>query len=905
MKKTSIFLTSALIVMAILAGCSDTVAITGLPQNVKSGTINQIGDFLTGQTFDPKKFTVDITYDNGQVITDDGSVTVQLDGTGNTVEKGATVTALLGDDVYGEDVYATGSVAVYDINRIEVTGPASYAKGAVIPATDLTVTAYYYDSEKTEKTMPLATSEFKIVEESTEYANGKGTTPSIPEVAATIKVQSKLDNNVVAGTFAYTETYADTTVDLPYEIESIEGVSYTGQLLALNYDEVPVPALEDVAVTVKGDDNTDHEITAADLEGATARFVDASTGIPLEETNLYGKTSLSLKVELLCEGYDPEYSDVVTPAAITLKVQPKSSFALTEGEELGTADAADFTVYYTTTATGTVATVLDADDFTINYVGSDGKTVLDPESIVVTDTPKDGEVSVVYAFVEYMGASKTSTDTIPVTAVKVVPESITAVNFVETYAAPAKQYYDATESETLDTIVGAIPEGTIDSFTVHFSNDTTVTYAADPDTAAGEVAIPEDSITLAYYLDDAEDAALADAVAVAKGDDAYDPAKTTEADGSYFEDLAGINQIYVQVTFRYAENEEPLVFYKSVNLVDPYTLLDSADNELILAASVSYDRTLNGTDGTGDTESATPMMGAEVTYTVVTSNENGVIDPAYAGYNVIDQTNGLPINASQMVGEVDEKDHSYSISINFTYPGETVPVVIYANGDSENGVITVDAGKGYARVSNLVVTLKELETPIYVGDVISNTISEVDSFFEITGGFTAVPGKGEKDADVTPVLEDIIVSTQQKFAATGNTVTVKYSYLNEDGEKVETTAVTRPFNATSYTDVSNISFTYTGREEVKSNNLYIGKTYTARTFTPVVKEYGNDTQLEVIGICAEGEWDTDPETTGEALVQSVTPTEAVGYEVVVRYTDKSTNKIAYVAVVFDAIEEKP
>ena len=103
MKKTSIFLTSALIVMAILAGCSDTVAITGLPQNVKSGTINQIGDFLTGQTFDPKKFTVDITYDNGQVITDDGSVTVQLDR-GNTVKRGSTVSANIGQNVDGFDV---------------------------------------------------------------------------------------------------------------------------------------------------------------------------------------------------------------------------------------------------------------------------------------------------------------------------------------------------------------------------------------------------------------------------------------------------------------------------------------------------------------------------------------------------------------------------------------------------------------------------------------------------------------------------------------------------------------------------------------------------------------------------------------------------------------------------------
>ena len=574
MKKTSIFLTSALVVMAILAGCSDTVAITGLPQNVKSGTINQIGDFLAGQAFDPKKFTVDITYDNGQVITDDGSVTVQLDGDGTTVAKGSTVSANIGQNVDGFDVIATGSVAVYDINRIEVAGPASYAKSAVIPATDLTVTAYYYDSEKTEKTMPLATSEFEIVAGSTVYANGKGTTPSIPETGATITIRTTLAGNVVQGLFSYTETYADTTADLPYEIESIEGISYTGQLLALNYDEVPVPALEDVAVTVNGDDGDTHDITAADLEGATAQFVDSESHLPLVLTDLVGNTE-EYAVELTW-GDVVKYSPAtyVTAKEVKLNVEAKPSFALTEGNELGTANADNFTIYYTV-GEGTIATVLPSSAVTVAYVDADqSDDVLPADTEIGTDA--------IYVKASYMGEEAWTSLTPG--AVTVVPVSVKDIVLTDAAKAaiPAAQYYNATGWTAIE-----IDDTAIESYTVVFSDGSEVSSTDIENPLTGNI-----TDGVAYYLDNAGKEPLADVEPVASTDAAYNADYADTDDASYYDALADADQIFVQVAYTEGTDPDDVTAYGYLG-VDLQTAYASS---MLAAAEYEFDEPMYGSD---------------------------------------------------------------------------------------------------------------------------------------------------------------------------------------------------------------------------------------------------------------------------------------------------------------------
>ena len=55
-------LTTALIALAILAGCSESVVYPTIPSSV---SIRQTGDFVAGQDFDASKFEVKVTYLSG------------------------------------------------------------------------------------------------------------------------------------------------------------------------------------------------------------------------------------------------------------------------------------------------------------------------------------------------------------------------------------------------------------------------------------------------------------------------------------------------------------------------------------------------------------------------------------------------------------------------------------------------------------------------------------------------------------------------------------------------------------------------------------------------------------------------------------------------------------------------
>ena len=173
---------------------------------IVGGLIIQTGDFLVGQTFDPSKFEVLITYDDGSARTISGDGIVVLDE-GSVVKNGSKVIAEIGQDFRGNDITVQATMMTFDIISIDVTGPESYQKGADIPETDLTVTAHYIGNELEEKLMQLDPSEFLIVPDSTIYENGEGASSSEPEVAAMITVRTTLENNVIESQFSYIETY--------------------------------------------------------------------------------------------------------------------------------------------------------------------------------------------------------------------------------------------------------------------------------------------------------------------------------------------------------------------------------------------------------------------------------------------------------------------------------------------------------------------------------------------------------------------------------------------------------------------------------------------------------------------------------------------------------------------------
>ena len=173
---------------------------------VIGGLIIQTGDFLIGQTFDPSKFEVLITYDDGSARTISGDGIVVLDE-GSVVKNGSKVIAEIGQDFMGNDINVQAAMMAFDIISIDVTGPSSYPKGTDIPEADLSVTAHYIGNELEEKLMLLDPSEFLIVPDSTIYENGEGASSSDPEVAAMITVRSTLENNIIESQFSYIETY--------------------------------------------------------------------------------------------------------------------------------------------------------------------------------------------------------------------------------------------------------------------------------------------------------------------------------------------------------------------------------------------------------------------------------------------------------------------------------------------------------------------------------------------------------------------------------------------------------------------------------------------------------------------------------------------------------------------------
>ena len=120
MRKRSILLSciAALMVIVMFVGC-DNGPVWPIT-SVKSGYINQIGDFLDGQAFDGSKFEIYVTYDNSStpVLT---TGTVYLESNDGTVDSGDYVRALAGTDVYGDEVYARGAATTYDVTTIDVT----------------------------------------------------------------------------------------------------------------------------------------------------------------------------------------------------------------------------------------------------------------------------------------------------------------------------------------------------------------------------------------------------------------------------------------------------------------------------------------------------------------------------------------------------------------------------------------------------------------------------------------------------------------------------------------------------------------------------------------------------------------------------------------------------------------
>lgn len=603
MKKRSILLTCIVAVMALamFVGCDNAPV---LPSFVVGGTINQTGDFLEGQTFDPSKFTVTITYDNGRIVAADETVSVYLDTDKNSdgkVNAGDTVKADLGKNYADSDICATAGISVYNIKSVEVVGPETIGSNNMeISASDLTVTATYLDSTNSEKTMVLVPGEYTVGE-----VSGGNVTPSIPEAAASVEVTVHVGNfgdDELVYTYDFTVEYEEPVpVDLPYEITgwaSDNTVEFTGILMQLDYgDNAVEPNPSDVTLNVRGDDGEDHTVNAADVEGVELAFVDTQMGLPLASNDLTSVSSVNLVVSL--PGVAEQKTLEVETTATFLVVTPVADFALSEGP-LGTASASDYKVilgaggsYY--------EDITGNDGISVIYVASDSSTdELDPETVITT-------ASTVYAYANYMGATGRTDDKLTITETPDPTVESIEVTLVEGFEGPVAQYYDSLSTLTTDFDGSDAIES--------------VTYVMS-DGSEREFAWAGAGATAEYYLNGAPLSEL----------------KATE-DGDY--DL-NVDSLDIHVV------------YGKVSVDVPVATTGAEATRLEVIATVVK------------AAEATTVVGMDVEYAVVLKNDTGAIDKDYTDIGVL--SNGYSAELPATVTAADQTVTVYNrANVSMTY----------------------------------------------------------------------------------------------------------------------------------------------------------------------------------------------------------------------------------------------
>ena len=851
------FLSRGLVVLMVLvafASCDNTPVYPGY---IVSGSIAQTGDFLSGQSFDPGKFTV-TAYDlNGKAIAVDSS-NVTLDETSKgEVKAGSTVNVIYGYDMYGNPIEDSMTVDVSYIRYLEVTGPESVVNKEKITASELTVTAYYLDSDNVEQSMVLVPGEYSV-EEGTQV----DVTPANPTAIESLTVSAEVGNfddaKPVSVSYSYTVQYEETPAKPDASITGIamneEGTaplvfSYSNRdLYEWEYTSVPAPSLSNITISVTKNDNTTENVTADRLADATARFIDSTTRLPYAELN--PKTDDSVFVELTYDGdVYVSTSSLAKPAKVTLHIAPNRGFSLTEGSAIGTPSLSDFSVYYTTgsSSIGTAVT-----DIELAYVDDEGN-VIPADTEVTTDT----EAFVAGKFRGVPGKTEGALDVDPVT---VVPVSITDIVLDEKFEAPESQYYD--ESAWADAT--AVESTAVASYTIVMSNgDEIASTDTDALTAAG---LSDITLSVAYTLSEssAQSAALP-SEAIAENDLGYNAAYATEENGSYFDVLAGIDEIYLQVSFKFKSGDET---------GDETVVYGYAPVELATAYASSIDVSKAYQYYTGDDATTSPMFGSEVYVTVRTLNANGVVNPDLEDYEALNASN-VPAEIPATVGD---KEATYTV---------------YAYLADENGIetmaepveLTIDAGQDWIDVSRLSIGLAldedgETVIPAMIGTSVSDY--NTDNGFNITGWTHAI----EDGEAAEPVIELQIPDSQVFTATTAIRATV--TYVDETGKEV-TENVSFNITGTAWTeDADSASLTWgTGnnaRTEVAEGNLYVGISYAFGSFDIAdVIEHGNDSELDIqfytISTDEEGE-DGLPHHT-----QSITAEADTTYTFYISYTD--------------------
>ena len=704
--------------LAMFVGCDNAPTI---PSFIVGGNISQTGDFLTGQTFDPTKFSVTVRYDNGRILpAEDVSVVLKETTTNGTVEAGDKVEVYLGKNYESQDITAEAGIRVYDINSITVEGPASYIDGTPIMNSDLKVTANYLDNTGAEKSMVLRSTEFtvgKIVV----YANGFGPSAVNPSVEAYVSVVPEVggvDSTTpeVGAVFTFTSTFQAT--ELP-EIAELVSVTINDDVVLPGwiYDEVPTPSFDNLTVNVKYVGKTyeagESDILPAD-PGLEMRFIKSSDYSNLASNDLTGLENLNVRI-----GYgelaEITSSDNVKPSKVTLKVAPKAGFAgFVKDAELAAPVADDYIV---TATYGTEFQIIPSDQVALTYSATE-VTDADEE---ITAPEKVGEN--LYIVATYRGVrSSQDLSSLIGTKTPATVEAITAVTEGADLTQPKQLYYTATNLAALKPVAADVA-----SITVKMSDGTTKTLTED-------FTVDETG----YYLSNAADAKKVDTTNIKP---------ITVGEEEYY----GIgDQLFIKVT----HTESSKVGYLAVDTVE------AAETDIkAITATPKYEHIYDA-DNNGvisDTE-VQPMLDSGVEFTVVAYDAvtvGNVVNPDYQNWSI--QMNGADVAKDDVV--VTGSDQSYVI---YTRIGGN-ELLQYSSTDDTKIV----AGKGYVDVASKITAVASDSYKKLVG-------SQVSAGDFTLGGYTL---KG----DATALTYTVQEPTGKTVVSGSNTVKLSVTYLADTG----------------------------------------------------------------------------------------------------------------------------
>ncbi len=803
-RKSSIFLTVGLVLLALLMGCSNETKYPDVPSDV---VITQATDFLEGQTFNSSNFTVSVKYlySNGYRDVPASILTFNDNDKNGVVSFGDTVTASAGTDLNGKAVEKTADINVYAIDYITAVATVeafawngSAATIAVTPD-QVEVTAHYAGDQT-------------LVLTSTDYSAGP----------IAIDVDKNKDNETFESNFRVTlaeSLAAKGTVGSEYLVPVVVSQSISSELeevqsvtgFATNTYNIPKFDYADaddlasyldaskIKVNATGIDNlgkkTTKSVTADTIEGLELSFVNAETGLALTDFDSLKYATGSNFTGLAITG---TFNDAPVNGKVTVGLYQDTALKVQyngEGIVIGTKntdlDLNDFRVLLTVNGeTSDITDEVSAEDF---YFATSNKD--DTDKTVVNDTYS-------YVGVKYKGADTAAAGLASITTksqyVDYTLGSMT-ITLDEDFALNP-QYYP--EGKVLDLVKGAIT-----------SIKVTKT-AADKSTSEVVIDVNDPNLTLTLTTD---------------GINAYDYEKA-------------VSTIKLGASYEYGAED-------TVNLMTPVDV------------TVASTATITSVVLEPEYE-ANPAIGDPITWKVTVNGTDGGWVLQETTLDVKNKSVGS-LAVRYFIDGVEYKTATFGGTSKTYIPttiGETaVENIIVKVGDVNSEAVDLVAGRWYVAptISSLVAEVTdEYAAKAYIDSEISVNVNDYALTEESIKKAFGVSNIEDIPAQYLPKIVEIIPAVDGAKVVSGdnaNSVNVVVTYVDKSGAtQRETLTNAVAFTGKAWTDNSGAYLTLED-EKIENNQLEAGAHPYDFDIAGLV-DYGTVTAGKLIGYVKGTTW---------------------------------------------------